>query len=79
MEPELSLRVKHVLFQTISSLSVHMGDNGVGISMSTSSVVAGAAHEYSVELNGEYDQEQFLGEFLKLDLLKSFQINEFLK
>ena len=77
MEPELSLRVKHELFQTISSLSGHMGDNGVGISMSTSSVVAGTAHEYSVELNGEYDQEQFLGEFSKVDLLKYFFI-EFL-
>ena len=75
MEPELSLRVKHELFQTISSLSGHMGDNGVGISMSTSSVVAGKAHEYSVELNGEYDQEQFLGEFSKVDLLKSFLSN----
>ena len=75
MEPELSLRIKHELFQTISSLSGHMGDNGVGISMSTSSVVAGKAHEYSVELNGEYDQEQFLGEFSKVDLLKSFLSN----
>ena len=46
MEPELSLRVKHVLFQTFSSLSVHMGDNGGGISISTSSVVA----EYPTEM-----------------------------
>ena len=71
MELELSLRIKHELFQTISSLSGHMGDNGVGISMNTSSVVDGTNYEYSVELNGEYDQEQFLGRCFKSRFIKS--------
>ena len=33
LEPELSLRIKHELFQIILSLSGHIRDNGVGISM----------------------------------------------